>query len=117
MSQKSLDQTNLDLMSLAQALLTFSALIFAAPLSIDGVLTGFDGARLTVFAEGARSARNLNGKKIRNQCLLPNIVAASMACNFYLTLSPMTWGGKLESVDAKLFMCQKSKPKESIFNV
>jgi hypothetical protein len=51
-------------MSLAQALLTFSALIVAASLSIDGVLTGFDGARVTVFAEGARSARNLNGKKI-----------------------------------------------------
>ena len=67
MSQKSLDQTNLDLMSLAQALLTFSALIFAAPLSIDGVLTGFDGARVTVFAEGARSARNLMGKRYARQ--------------------------------------------------
>jgi len=54
-------------MSLAQALLTFSALIVAASLSIDGVLTGFDGARVTVLAEGARSARNLMGKRYARQ--------------------------------------------------
>ena len=84
MSQKSLDQTNLDLMSLAQALITFSALVVAASLSIDGVLTGFDGARVTVFAEGARSARNLNGKKIHTtiSVYFRNIIAASRACNY-----------------------------------
>jgi hypothetical protein len=48
-------------------MINFKLKQLGASLSIDGVLTGFDGARVTVLAEGARSARNLMGKRYARQ--------------------------------------------------